>query len=332
MSNTNPTPILPKKLQPGSHIRIIAPSRSLSLLSQETIEIASGRLSKMGFKLSFGKYVNESDDFMSTSIEHRIEDLHEAFSDQSIDGILTVIGGFNSNQLLKYIDWDIIKNNPKVFCGYSDITILNNSIFAKTGLISYSGPHYSSFGQKLDFDYTQEYFERAVVSDESFEVVASPTWSDDFWWKDQDDRQIFKNSGFVVINEGSAQGIALGANLGTLNLLQGSEFMPDLEGSMVFIEDDELTFPAEFDRDLQSLIYQSGFGGVRALIIGRFQKVSKVSLELLTQIIKTKKELEGIPVVAGVDFGHTDPKITIPIGGNVSVIAKGDEAKIVFER
>lgn len=139
--------IIPKKIQMGSHIRVIAPSRSLSLLGKETIEVANTRLKNMGFQISFGKYVYESDMFSSTTIEHRFEDLHNAFLDQTVDGILTVIGGFNSNQLLRYIDWEIIKNNPKIFCGYSDITVLNNSIYAMTGLVTYSGPHYSSFGQ-----------------------------------------------------------------------------------------------------------------------------------------------------------------------------------------
>ncbi|OGJ38857.1 MAG: peptidase S66 [Candidatus Pacebacteria bacterium RIFOXYB1_FULL_39_46] len=322
--------IFPKKLKPGDHLRVIAPSRSLGLLGQETISIANKRLQKMGFELSFGKYVKEMDDFASTTIEHRLADLHEAFADQSVDGILTVIGGFNSNQLLQHLDWAIIKNNPKVFCGYSDITALNNSIYTKTGLVTYSGPHYSTFGQKLNFEYTQEYFEKILMSDQPIEIKPSSHWFDDMWWLNQDERQAEKNTGYTVINPGTTNGTILGANLCTLNLLQGTEFMPDLTGAVVFVEDDDQTFPALFDRDLQSLIHLPNFKNVKGLVIGRFQKKSQMTAELLRQIIKSKKELAHIPVIAEADFGHTDPKITLPIGGKVALSADQNGAKITF--
>ncbi len=140
-------PIFPSKLQRGDTIAIIAPSRSFSILSSSCIEIANQRFQKLGLQVVFGKYIQEIDAFASSSIESRIADLHWAFSDPSIKAIFTVLGGFNSNQLLPYIDWDLIKNNPKILCGYSDITALQNAIFANTGLVTYSGPHYSSFGQ-----------------------------------------------------------------------------------------------------------------------------------------------------------------------------------------
>src|SRR3989339_1864763 len=152
--------IYSEKLKSGDEVRIIAPSRSMAILSEEIKNIANRRFEELGLKLSLGKHVNESDEFNSSLIKSRVDDLHEAFSDKNVKAIITVIGGFNSNQLLRYIDWDLIKNNPKIFCGYSDITALNNSIYAKTGLVTYSGPHYSSFGQELYFDYTLEYFKK----------------------------------------------------------------------------------------------------------------------------------------------------------------------------
>src|SRR3990167_2363671 len=129
--------IYPEKLRKGDEVRIIAPSRSMAIISEESKKIANQRFSDLGLKLSFGKHVEEKDDFCSSSIASRAEDLHEAFFDKNVKAIITVIGGFNSNQLLKYIDWKIIKDNPKIFCGFSDITILNNAILQKTGLVSY---------------------------------------------------------------------------------------------------------------------------------------------------------------------------------------------------
>src|SRR3990167_2412519 len=204
--------IYPSKLKAGDEVRIIAPARSMSLISKESREIANKRFTDMGLKLTFGKHIEESDDFVSSSIESRIKDLHEAFLDKNVKAVSTVIGGFNSNQLLKYIDWDLIKNNPKILCGFSDITALNNAILAKTGLVTYSGPHYSTFGQKLYFDYTLDYFKKCLFSDESFNVEPSDSWSDDHWYKNQDDRKLIPNEGWLTINEGKAGGTILGAN------------------------------------------------------------------------------------------------------------------------
>ncbi len=324
--------IFPEKLKKGDEVRIIAPSRSLSIISQESRKIADDRFEELGLKLSFGKHVEEIDDFVSTSIESRIEDLHEAFKDKNVKAILTVIGGFNSNQLLQYIDWESIKSNPKILCGYSDITALNNAIYAKTGLVTYSGPHYSSFGQKLYLDYTLEYFKKCFFSEDPFDIKPSESWSDDAWYKDQDDRKLIPNNGWVVIHEGKAEGTILGANLCTFNLLQSIEYFPDLTDSVLFLEDDEESAPHDFDRDLQSLIHLPNFSEVKGLVIGRFQNASEMTKEKLAQIIKTKKGLDKLPVVANVDFGHTDPKITFPIGGEVELQIKKSSSTIRITR
>ena len=324
--------IYPVKLKAGDEIRIIAPSRSMAILNKEIINIANKRFQELGLKLSFGKHIYETDEFNSSSIESRVEDLHEAFSDKNVKAIITVIGGFNSNQLLRYIDWDLIKNNPKIFLGYSDITALNNAIFTKTGLVTYSGPHYSTFGQKLYFDYTLEYFKKCLMSDKPFEIKASDRWSDDLWFMNQDKRNLINNPGHLVINEGVAEGKILGANLCTFNLLQATEYFPDLDGSVLFLEDDAGSLPYFFDRDLQSLIHMSDFKKVKGLVIGRFQKGSEITNELLRKIIKTKKELDNLPVVTNVDFGHTDPKITFPIGGVIRIVAKINKSIIEISK
>lgn len=322
--------IYPSKLKKGDEIRIIAPVRSLAIISEESRKIANRRFESLGFKLSFGDHVEEIDEFASTKIESRLDDLHKAFTDKNVKAIFTVIGGFNSNQLLRYINWDLIKDNPKIFCGYSDVTVLNNAIFAKTGLVNYSGPHYSTFGQELYFDYTLEYFEKCLLTDNPFIIKPSAEWSDDSWYKDQKNRNLIKNSGWLVINEGEAEGTLLGANLCTFNLLQGTEYMPSLNDSVLFLEDDEESQPHDFDRDLQSLIHQSDFTGVRGVVIGRFQRASEMTEEKLRKIIKTKSELSDIPVIANVDFGHTDPKITFPVGGETKIRADKEKQEILI--
>lgn len=317
--------IIPNKLKKGDEVRIISPSRSLSIISNEQIEIAKNRFEEMGLCVSFGKNVKECDDtFNSSSIESRVEDIHDAFLDENVKAIFTAIGGFNSNQLLQYIDYNLIYKNPKILCGYSDITALQNAILAKTGLITYSGPHFSTFGMLKGIDYTKKNLKNCLFQSEPFKINPSTQWSDDAWYLDQENRDFISNSGFKVLNNGFAKGHIVGGNLCTLNLLQGSEYMPSLKNSILLLEDDD--FAGEFthleiDRNLQSLIHLPDFCHVKAIVFGRFQKSCNMSDRVLSEIISSKKELADIPVISGLDFGHTTPHITFPIGGMAQLSA-----------
>ncbi len=166
------------------------------------------------------------------------------------------------------------------------------------------------------------------MSNGPFEISASKKWSDDLWFIDQNKRNPIDNSGYFIINEGIAEGTILGANLCTFNLLQATEYFPNLDSSILFFEDDAGSLPHFFDRDLQSVIHLPDFKKVKGLVIGRFQNESKMTNKLLTKIIKTKKELNNLPVIANVDFGHTDPKITFPIGEEVRITVKENKTKI----
>lgn len=317
--------MFPQKLKAGDEVRVVAPSRSLGIISQAARDLAVQRLGDLGLKVSFGRKAEEMDEFASSSIQSRVTDLHQAFADKNVKGILTVIGGFNVNQILSYLDYDLIKNNPKIVCGFSDITALGNAILAETGLVTYSGAHFSTFGMEKGIEYTQEYFQKCLLEEGPFEVQPSREWSDDLWFLDQEKREFIANPGYFLINEGLAEGKIVGGNLCTLNLLQGTEFMPGLENSILFVEDDDSNgalFEAEFDRNLQSLIHQKDFSGVRGLLIGRFQKKGKIELERLIKIIKNKKELAQLPVAYGFDFGHTTPQFTFPIGGKAKLSAE----------
>lgn len=314
----------PPKINTKSSIRIIAPSASM-LIPQEwnTKELRENSetfLKTQGLNVTYGKYVGECNEFLSSTIEHRIKDLHDAFSDLSVKMIICAIGGFNANQLLRYIDYELIKNNPKIFCGYSDITVLGNAVYHKTGLVTYSGPHLTTWGNETFRDYTESYFKKCVWDSEPYIISSSKQWFDF--------TNVYENEGYWILNEGSAEGKILGGNLSTFNQLQGTEFMPDLNGTVLFIEDDSLVDARIFDRDLVSLIHQPGFENVRGIIIGRFQPESKITKEFLEKIIKTKKELNNIPVLANADFGHTKPLFTFPIGGRVRLNSEKNNSVI----
>lgn len=316
----------PSPLKKGEYIRVIAPSRSASILSKEGISQAKKRLESLGFTVSFGQHVFECDIHSSSSIEHRLSDLHEAFADDEVDGILTAIGGFNCNELLPYIDYDLIRQHPKVLCGYSDITALASAITAKCDMVTYSGPHFSSFQMEQGQEEQTAMFQACLMNGgEPFDVIPSTKWSDDAWYLDQANRQ-FHPTKWKIYQEGTAEGTLFGGNLCTLNLLQGTSFMPNVKDAILFVEDDELVFPEMFARDLTSLLQHAET--IKGLIIGRFQKKSNMTEEHLRFILDKHPMLKHIPVIYDVDIGHTQPVFTFPIGGNVQLTCKNGDVKL----
>lgn len=303
--------IRPKPLQFGAHIRVIAPSLSMHLLSNDLIRIAQRRFADMGYRISFGKHTFEYDAFASSSIQSRIQDLHDAFLDPNVDGIVCAIGGYNANQLLPYIDFDLIKNNPKIFCGYSDITILLNAITQKSQLVTWYGSHFATFGQKYLDLYEMEYFVRAMTMNDSFQILPSLAWIDD--------QQSF-NDGFWLIQQGVASGLGVGGHLATLSLLQGTPWMPNLAEKILLIEEDMSSGqPVMFDRLLRSILQQQNNSQIAGILIGRFEKKYNMNKEILCKILQTKNLNPNIPIIANVDFGHTEPRCCLPIGGNISI-------------
>jgi muramoyltetrapeptide carboxypeptidase LdcA involved in peptidoglycan recycling len=322
-------PKVPRKLKPGDVVRVVAPACSLSIIDPEIRQRAVESLTSMGFTVTFGAHVEELDLFSSSSIESRVSDLHEAFVNPGVAGILSVIGGYNSNQLLRSLDYDLIAAHPKVFCGFSDITALSNAILAKSDLVTYSGPHFSTFGKPQPGSYTQDYFKRCLCSESSFVIEPADVWVDTRWENNQERQEQFTNQGFGVVQSGFAEGRIIGGNLCTLNLLQGTEYMPSLKDTILFLEDDDEVRAATFDRDLQSLIHQPGFEGVRGIVVGRFQNASGISRAEICEIFRSKRELVALPIIVDLDFGHTYPQITYPIGGSARIEADESGAIIL---
>ena len=124
-----------------------------------------------------------------------------------------------------------------------------------------------------------------------------------------------------MIQEGAATGMAVGGNLGTFRLLNGTPYKPGLADTILLAEEDNSEQPYDIDRSLVAISQQPGFDGIRGLLIGRFQTGSGMSRELLQQMITTKPALAGQPVIANVDFGHTYPMVTLPIGGTLAMTA-----------
>ena len=209
--------------------------------------------------------------------------------------------------------------------------MLLNAIHAKTGITTYYGPNFFKFGMKYGLEYTLEYFVKCLFSDEPYSIFPSEKWSNDKWYRDQEQRNFIANTGPIVIQSGSAEGTIVGGNLCSLNLLQGTEYMPKLKDTVLFVEDDDLAGQntlGEFNRNLRSLLDMPDAKHIKGIVLGRFQEGSFMTLEKIKLIFDSKPELAGIPIIANVDFGHTDPMITIPIGGTIRISAKGDRIDI----
>ena len=312
--------IIPPRLKKGDEVRIIAPSLSLKIIKKQDVKYAIAVLESLGLIVTFGKNVNKCDDFESSTVADRISDLHDAFLDPNVKMILPVIGGFNCNQLLKHIDYETIKSNPKLLGGYSDTTALQNAIYAKTGLITFQSMAFCDFGKIRNNEYSLEYFKKCFFEEGSFELKQSKKWDDSKWYEEQNNYKLTTNKGPAVINSGNCEGTIIGGNLCTLNLLQGTQFMPEVNGDIVLLLEDDFESQLEhFDRDLVSLIQQPLFGNVKGILIGRFQLDSNATVDLITKMIKSKPELKNIPVIANLDFGHTYPTISFPIGGKCTI-------------
>ena len=323
--------MIPTKLKKGDKVRVIAPSSSLKSqkwITKEIQQVALERLEKLGLKVSFGKHINETNERGSSSIKSRVEDLHDAVEDPSIKMIIALVGGFNSNEILPYLDYGLIKTNPKIFCGYSDITALQNAIYTKTGLVTYSGPCFFSFGQKKGFDYTLDYFKRCIFEKGKFEIKPSERWSSDYWGKDQENRAFVKNPGHYVINEGTAEGTVIGGNCVTFHALSGTPFIAPLKDKILFLEDDYEENILNFNRTLVSLTQNPDFPKVKGIVFGRFETKSKIGEKELRAVVNNNEALKKIPIVGGFDFGHTNPQITFPIGGKARLEAKNNKVKL----
>ena len=317
--------IIPAKLRSGDVVRVVAPARSRAFATEHlSAGLIDQRFQEMGLVLTFGRHVDERDAFDSSSIAFRVADLHEAFADPDVKAIMTVIGGSNSNELLPYLDWDLIAANPKILCGYSNITALQNAILAKTDLVTYSGPHWSSFGMRDHFELTAAWFTQTLFDDAPVNILPSAEWTDDLWFLDQDARVTMPNHGWWTLQEGTAEGTIIGTNMTTIAGLQGTPYMPSLMDSVLVLEDVAGTGPEDFARNLTSILQLPDAVGVRGLVVGRFQTGTGMTQALLAEIVSRQPVLKNLPVLANVDIGHSSPQATFPIGGTLAIAVGTD--------
>ncbi|HSX33585.1 MAG TPA: S66 peptidase family protein [Candidatus Saccharimonadales bacterium] len=315
-----------RPLQPGDEIRVIAPSYSAATRQdQRSAERATERLESLGYKVTFGKYLASRFHLGTASAEERAEDFNSAYKDARVKAIMAFTGGWSANEILPKIDWELVRANPKPLCGFSDITVLLNAVYAKTGAIGFLGPNFSTLGRMISWRYTLNNFDAMLR-----QQLPAPLKRSKEWGVTASKR--YKTRAWSILQPGEAEAVAIGGNLGTLYLLQGTEYQPAFNEPFILLaeDDDESgTFTArEFSRRLESLLQLPLVRqNLRGVLVGRFQPSSRVTMPDIVSIIASKR-LGDIPVVAGVDFGHTIPMLTFPIGGKVRLTANGRRAEV----
>jgi len=307
-------------------IRIIAPADSWKPEKEEFYKSAVNRLQVAGYQVTFAPHVKSVAYLGTASSSERAKDFNEAFSDASVDIIIALHGGFSSNDILPHVDWDIVKNNPKPLVGYSDITVLCNAIFAKTGMKTYLGPNLSTLGLADLWEYTFDSLFEAINHNRPYLLKPSKSYIDD--------KQVYKTEPWLTVQDGTGEGILLGGNIQTLFLLQGTEFQSSFDEHFILaIEDDSLSKEYTlhgFARNIESILQLPNVRqNIRGILIGRFEKNSKVTNESLTKLL-VSKDLLGIPIIANLDFGHTTPMATLPIGGTVKIEANSEIISVNF--
>jgi len=328
--------ILPPRLKKGKLIGVIAPADPVfGACPEEIINQGCKYLEEKGFSVILGDSTKAfSKKHIVTPNSLVINDINNFIKNDNVGCVMAFWGGFNTNRILKNIDYSLIKKNPKIFIGYSDITALTTAITVKTGLITFSGPGVISFAKPEPFDYTWEYFEKICINPRKQTAISSSLhYADDLYFlrEDSNHRIIKNNEGIKIFNKGRAHGEVVAGNLQTLLALNGTDFFPDLKNKILFIEEDETSTPAHVERFICQCEQLGWFDKISGLVIGRFTEYSGFSeSNPLEDILKTYFLNASFPVMYNADFGHSDPLITIPNGG-VAIIDT-EKKEIVFNQ
>jgi muramoyltetrapeptide carboxypeptidase len=295
----------PKKLEKGDTIGIISPASSPDDFSK--IEKGAAYLEKCGYRVLIGKNTDKYNGYLAGTDLQRADDLMYMFAEKDVKAVFCTRGGYGTPRLLDKIDYDVIKKNPKIFVGYSDITALQMAIFKKTGLITFAGPMVvSDFSGEID-PYAEELFWEIITSNKAYGKIKLP-----------------ENEKLSSITKGGSQGKILGGNLAMITSSAGTGYFPDLKNAVLFLEE-VCEAPYRVDRMLNQLRLMNVFNEISGLILGAFTECNesnrdKKTLTLGEVIHNYLSDLE-IPVIYNFPHGHIKSKITIPYGIDVNINA-----------
>jgi muramoyltetrapeptide carboxypeptidase len=294
----------PKPLAAGDTVALITPATYVS--SPDALQLARRTVEFLGLKWKAGRNLGKRTGYLGGSVEERVADLHEAFLDPEVKAILCTRGGYGSAMLLDRLDFDLIRNHPKIFIGYSDITALHMGIHQKSGIVTFHGPMaLAGFS-----DYTLEHFKRALFDPRPLGVLSNPP----------EGQAIRPKHPTRTLRGGQATGALIGGNLTLIASTMGTPWEIQTDGKLLFLEDvgEE---PYSMDRMLTQLRLAGKFRNIRGLILGeclectprQFQPGFESSFSLGEVYDNVLGDLK-VPAFSGLTIGHTDDQLTLPLG------------------
>ena len=320
----------PPALRPGGTIGVVSPSWGGPAAYPHRVERGVRFLQSRGYRVVLGRHATGSRGYVSGTPEERVRDLHGFFADPDVQAIVAAIGGDHSCHLLPLLDRDLIRRNPTILVGFSDVTVLNLAIHAATGLVTFNGPALmTDFGEYPEPPpYTLDSFFRVVTRSEPAGLLTpSPTWTEEFLdWREKLDltrpRALQPSSGWTWLKPGHAVGPLIGGCLESMQHLRGTPYWPEFAGAIWFFETSEIVPPpADVDAVLQDYENMGVLGRISGLLVGRPYRYTDRQKAELHAVLLERTRPYGFPIVADVDFGHTAPQLTLPIGCRAEVDA-----------
>jgi len=302
--------MLPKAIKPGETIGVIAPANVILEKDEEYIQKSVKLFEDLGYKVKFGKYVRENALGYGANAKQKAEDINNMFKDKEVKAIICVKGGADSNSTFDYIDYELIKNNPKIICGFSDITSITNCIYSKTGLVTFNGPTFKSL-TSWETDYAfKELIKR--FQDRSLELGI------------EEDK-------YEAIQEGVVEGELVGGNLSLTTRLVDGKYSLDFENKILFIE--ELGFESDpnfVNHYLYNMKQNGVFYKIKGIWVGNYEHESGIALEkILLDVLDGEY---NFPIIKSNNFGHCDKKTVIPIGTKARIDTTKDKKIILLEK
>jgi muramoyltetrapeptide carboxypeptidase len=305
--------IKPPRLRPGDAVGLVSPATAA--FETESTNIWIDALESMGFNVSLGDNYYDRHGYFAGQDAARASDINAFFGDPDIKMIFAR-GGWGAPRVLPLLDYDMIRDNPKVLLGYSDATALLHAVHTKTGLVTFHGP------SPLN-TFSAEHFRRVVMAGEQY-TMTNPTFI-------TGNDLVQTENRIRTMRGGTATGQILGGNLSLLTAITGSEYLPDWEGSILFIEDvDEAVY--RIDRMMTELALSGVLGKINGFIFGRCTDCepgrgfgSLTMEEMLAEHIDPL----GIPAFSGSMIGHIDEQFTIPLGIDVEMNADAGSIRML---
>lgn len=294
--------IKPKKLKKGDTIGLVAPGYAIK---PEVLEKALATLKDMGFNTYHTERLTGNYGYFSNIDEERAKDVNEMFANPKIDGILCARGGYGCTRILDQLDYENIKNNPKVLIGFSDITALIQAIYKETGLVCFHGP----VGSTIDDTYSQKYFKKVLMKGKDSQKIKNAKLTDPKFLENPEYER-------YTITPGFCEGELAGGSLTLVNALIGTPHEIDFTGKLVFLEDVEEA-PYRIDRMLTQLIEGATFKKAKGVVFGVCKGCDREKKEdnfTLKEVIMDRIASLGIPAAYGASFGHVPNNCTLPVG------------------